>query len=370
VVLFLLPGPVFLAAQQRQPAPPWWYTLEQGKHLFRSGEYGDALIAFEDARRERRAMYTRMEQDFIVLLSIPEVRRMGDSLELIENYIAESYQISAAAVLRELYYRVPRASLNGSAYRVLTELDRLKAYPEAEYWLGETYRAEGELGVALSQFEKAYGQRSLLESPGFEVEILYKIIDIHRQRQNFTEMERRAKEILERDSLWSADDSSFMRKAMAQTLRNEGVARFLTLYRYHNPTVERAHRLLGLYYYASGRHYLAEEHLMFSFLIQHTVLIEELIRSRFDYAFTGLEGLAAETAGRGALFSYMETVEYYKTIYYFAGALYGADRPLPAGQLWRFLSAQTTAREWQGRAQSQLASPRVAPPVEKVLEIP
>ena len=34
-----------------QPGPimqPWWYTLERGKLHFRSGAYGDALMAFEE----------------------------------------------------------------------------------------------------------------------------------------------------------------------------------------------------------------------------------------------------------------------------------------------------------------------------------
>jgi tetratricopeptide (TPR) repeat protein len=327
-------------------------------------------MAFEDARRERRARYTRMEQDFIELLSVPEVRLLGDSLEKMELYIADHYRENAAAALAELYYRVPRASLGGSARRVLTELDRLKDYPEAEYWIGETYLAEGELGVALGQFEKAYGLRGLLEVPGFALEILYEIVDIHRRRQEYNEMEKRALEIIDSDTLWSGDAGVQLRGAMFRTLKNDGLTRFLTLYRYNNPAVERAHRLLGLFYYASGRHYPAEEHLMFAFLIQNTVIIEEVIRDRYDYSFNGLGGLLNEALRKPLLRSYLEEAEYYKTAYYFAGSLYGADNALPAAQLWRFLEGQDEAGEWRGRARNQLVNPVISASTGRVLEIP
>jgi tetratricopeptide (TPR) repeat protein len=354
-------GPVF-----GQAGSPYWYTLEQGKHYFRSGGYGEALIAFEEARDQRRAMYSRMEQDLIALLSIPEARRLGDYLDLIESYIAERGHVDAAAALAELYYRVPRDSLGNSARAALTAIGRLKDFPDADYWIGEAYRLEGEYGIALRQYERAWEQRALLETPGFDLEILYKIADIHRLRQDYAAMEERLLEILTRDSLWQEDTSSFIRTAMMRTLENEGVGRFLTLYRYNNQGVERAHRLLGLYYHALGRHNRGVEHLLFAFLIQNSVMIEEIIRTEFDFTFGSLETLMAATLRRNALKAYMEDVEYYKTIYYLGTSLSGSGRLQPARELWYFLSQRNDAWEWNARSVAQLRSPFL----ERAVEMP
>jgi len=151
VFIILISG---VSYAQQSAGQPWWYTLEQGKLFYRNGSYGDALLTFEDARRQRIAQFTRLEEDFIFLLSIPEVRRYGDTLEYVEKYISDRRETAAAAALNELYYRVPKETINGSVSRALKELDHLKSYPEAEYWLGETYRAEGELGLALRQYER------------------------------------------------------------------------------------------------------------------------------------------------------------------------------------------------------------------------
>jgi len=361
-----------VAAQATQP---WWYTMEQGKLLFRKGSYGDALITFEDARRQRIAQFTRLEEDFIFLLSIPEVRRFGDSLEYVERYISERHENAAATALNELYYRIPKGTINGSVSRALKELDRLKGYPEAEYWLGETYRAEGEIGLALRQYEKAWSERSLLETPGFEIEILYKITEMHRIRGNYQEMEKRANEIIEgpglnglpRDSLWtgsSLGSSNQIRAAMIRILENEGVNRFLTLYRHNNTDTERAHRLLGFFYYSSSRYTQAMEHLMFAFLIQNSLLIEEVIRRDYDYNFSSLENLMAVVQRRPELAAFIEETEYYRTVYYLATALYASGKTRPAAQLWAFLAASNNAGEWGNRARRN-PSPYIERPLER-----
>ena len=299
---------------------PWWYIMEQGKLHFRNGSYGNALLAFEDARRSRLAQFTRMEQDLILLLSLPDVRRLGDSLEMVEKYISDLYETRAASALAELYYRVPKESLKGSALQALEELGRLKSYPEAEFWLGETYRAEGELSMAINQYERALKEKRLFENPGLEIEILYKLVDIHRIRGNYQEMEKRAREIIEgqslsgvpRDSIWNTNSAGNMqiRAAMARILENEGVNRFLILYRNNNSITERAHRLLGFFYYATGRYIPASEHLMFAFLIQNTILIEELIRRDYDFAFSTLDNLMSIVRPRSEFQAFLEETEY------------------------------------------------------------
>jgi tetratricopeptide (TPR) repeat protein len=373
LIVLVLCG-VFVSAQMPL-TQPYWLTMERGKRYFRNGAYGDALIAFEDARRERQAMYTRLEGALIDLLSLPEVRRLGDSLEQVERYISSGYQVNAAAALDELYYRVPKASLGGSVSRALEQFGRLKNYPEAEYWIGEIYRMEGEPRIALRQYQKAYEQRAFLENPGFGVEILYKMADLHKAGQEYTEMEKRALEIIEgispegspRDPLWLEDSDTLTRNAMTRILENDGINRFLTLYRYSNPPVERAHRLLGFYYYATGRHTRAAEHLMFAFLIQNTVLIDEIARARFDFTFTSLDTLLDESLRRPVLSEYIDETEYYKTLYYLGAALYGSTGSLnSAGPFWNFLNRHLQAGEWRGRAQRQLRSPFV----ERAQEMP
>ena len=354
-----------LAAQSNQISHhqwSWWLSLEQGKNYFRSGSYGNALLAFEDARRARWQRFTRMENDLIAALSTAEFRRLGDSLDLVEEFTVLLRYDNAASALNELYFHIPKHGLDNSVNRALDEINRLKSYPEAEFWLGETYRAEGELGLALRQYQIAYDQRALLEIPSFAIEILYKMVDLHRIRQEYQEMENRALQILrspEWDSLWAGGTDSYGRPAMMRILENDGINRFLTIYRYNNAQIERAHRFLGLYYYASARNTQAVEHLMFAFLIQNTLLIEHVLRTQFDYTFTDLNSLMDALSRRRDLQDFLDQTEYFRTAYYFGASLFANGRRQTADQLWTFLASRPEAGEWRVRSLRQLQNPFV-----------
>ena len=371
-----------LSAQQ--VSIPWWLSLEYGKQRFRSGDYGAALMLFEDARRDRRSMYENMERDFIIFLSLNEVRRIGDSLDRVERYSYDRHYPLASAALEELYYRVPKSSLNNSAAAALTAIGNLKDYPEAEYWIGEIYRIEGELPLALSQYRRAYDMRGNLEEPGFSATLQYKIAGILRIRQEYNEMIRTLMSVItDMDTLWinsnRADvitaenessnrspvrvpyeqaSASFARTSMTRTLERDGINRFLELYRYNNNTVEQAHRLLGFHYVVTGLP-SAQEHLMFAFLIQNTIIIEEIRRRQFDFTYTNLPALAREINRNPLLVSYVDEVEYYKTAYYLASSLFRNGRASIARNFWEFLAAQPQAGEWQSRAASQIVNPRI-----------
>jgi tetratricopeptide (TPR) repeat protein len=359
----------------------WWFTLEQGKQMFRRGDYGNALIAFGDAKRQRRAMYERMERHFIDLLSINEVRRLGDSLDWVEKYIREHGHIGASDALRELYYRIPRETFKNSVSAALTALGSLKEYPEADHWIGETYLIEGELNLALGQYQKVHSQRHLLENPDFAIEMLYKIASIRRTRREYNEMEKVLLSILSADKMWAGktlehdpmisrtldhEGDSFIKQSMTRTLENSGLNRFIIQYRYNSTEFESAHKQLGFYYYQSGRHSWAEEHLMFAFLIQNSVILDELKRTRYNFTFTTLEALAAEMNWNRLLMDYAEKKEYYKTAYYLAASLYGNGKTTSAMGIWNFLASQSRAGEWQTRAIGQIRSPHI----ERVQEMP
>ena len=379
--LFLL----FTAQVFAQNSLPWWLSLEYGKQRFRVGDFGGALRLFEDARRDRRSMYEQMERDLINFLTIPDVRRMGDYLDRVELYAADRRYTAATAAFDELFFRIPKSSFNNSAAAALAAFDRLKVYPEAEYWIGEVFRIEGELPLALTQYRRAYDMRGTLEDPGFSVTLQYKIADILRLRQEYNEFERIILSIInEFDTLWvnsaSGDaarlntqvtvpydqaSASFARAGMTRMLEENGINRFLEMFRYNNSAVEPAHRTLGFYYAISGRT-SAEQHLMFAFLIQNTIIIEEIRRRQFDYTFTTLSSLMEEAGRNRLLVSYIDEVEYYRTAYYLAASLFRNGKTPVARNIWEFLAGQPAAGEWQSRAASQFRNPRA----ETLVEMP
>jgi hypothetical protein len=115
---------------------------------------------------------------------------------------------------------------------------------------------------------------------------------------------------------------------------------------------------------------------MFAFLIQNTVIMEEVKRRQYDFTFTtqkdvsgenNIRSLAAlaEISNKNALLTaYMEEVEYYKTAYYLSLSLYRNGKPSVARAIWEFLAVVPQAGEWQSRAINQLRYPHFEPIIE------
>jgi len=392
-LLFFITCPLF--AQKM----PWWLSLEYGKQRFRSADFGSALILFENARRDRRDMYERMERDFIIFLSLNEVRRIGDALDKVERYAYERSYTAVIAALEELYHRISKESFKNSANEALKAFDKLKNFPEAEYWIGEVYRVEGELALALGQYNKALTMYESLEDPGFAIYLQYKTADIYRIRQEYNAMEAVLLAIIDQfDTMWTNSNkaetsrlneesyaniirtrgvyihgvsvpfeqasASFLRAGMTKMLNESGHERLIEMYRYNNNIVEQAHRQLGFYYVVRGR-LSANPHMMFSFLIQNTIIIEEIRKRKFDFAFTTLQALVDEINKNPLLLSYIDEVEYYKTAYYLGASLWRGGQSTSALNIWRFLAAQPQAGEWHSRAVIQLRNPQLEPMIER-----
>jgi tetratricopeptide (TPR) repeat protein len=336
---------------------PYWFNLENGKVHFRRGDFGSALVCFEDARSQRQIMYYRMERSMVSVLSIDEVRHFGDDLERVERYIIERSQLDAKEALDELYFRVGKENLGNSTQEALRHFVELQAYPEADFWIAEIYRIEGELDVALREYRKAYAARALLESADDAILYQYKIAEVDKLRQDYFDMEKTLLDIASHNTLWAEDDNGFVRRAMSRTLENEGINRFLTIYRHKDNMTEKAHRLLGHYYYESGRYKNALDQFTFSFLSVSTTVIDEVIRQKYDFQFTTLHALMEELRRRPELRNYLKQVEYYRTMYYMAGALYADGKQASARELWNFLSDTPEADEWSRRSMQQLWRP-------------
>jgi hypothetical protein len=103
---------------------------------------------------------------------------------------------------------------------------------------------------------------------------------------------------------------------------------------------------------------------MFAFLIQNSIIIEEVKRNKYDFAFTGLEYLARDISNNKLLLAYINETEYYKTIYYLSASLYRNGKSSIARSFWNFLASQPQAGEWQSRASNQLRNPHFEPIVE------
>jgi tetratricopeptide (TPR) repeat protein len=296
--LFFLPVP---ASAQNIDDLPTWKTLDDAKALFEGGDFGDALTACEQARKNHAALVSSLGDQLKKYLAPAAVRKAGDSIEKTIEIFRKRNEDDAVALIDSLLKKRSAGYFNDSVSAMLSWLASQAAYPEADFLSGRIYEAEGESDVAFSFYEKAWTNRALLDIPDDRIDIAFRMADLARDTGNPGAQEKYLLKVLSEDPAYGKQDAeSPTLRAMIRTLETDRTPdRFFSLYRHDNESSLKACKDLAIIYVQSGRIDRAFPVAVFSACISTTLLSKTVAASDFNYEFTTLPDLM-ERAGKKA----------------------------------------------------------------------
>ncbi|MDC7221653.1 MAG: hypothetical protein PQJ59_17100 [Spirochaetales bacterium] len=294
--------------------------------------------------------------------------------------------------------------------------------PEAEYWMGRVYEEEGELTLAVFQYEKALDQARYLYISDEKTEIFYRLAQAYLKSQEPAKYEslllrlvneevERSRVVVEREHLY------------ASTLKEKGLDELLYLYRLDYNRSLRAFRELGAYYYKKGEYRSGILYNLYAVMTFYSLGIEQLIRENPEFQFprnremlleqdreryyndiekelrqvdeefsfvreegsrrlinadqqvqSALNRLEESDAayyysGIGyalelfkesrALLPFMDENNVYQSLYYLACSLYGEGFEERAREIWSVLEKDEYGKAWSRLAANQLEEPRL-----------
>jgi tetratricopeptide (TPR) repeat protein len=252
----------------------------------------------------------------------------------------------------------------GRALQLYTEaLSAAGIFPEAEVGIGDVFFEEGEFQLAREQYEKAYSQKNAFRIADTQYEVLYRLADLYQNENMFNQMESSLLKIEADDKKFSDPANERLKTQIEKNYTTKGIDHTLFLYQFDVPFAQTAHSRLGLFYYRSGRYEQAILELLYS-VIYNTTQINAVLHSRdVDYQFTTLSDMLSAVKGRKELAQYVANSNFFRDLYYLAGASYAAGFPAHATQIWKLISASTISGNYAGLSARQLK----APWTEKVL---
>ncbi len=371
-----------------------WVEFENGKRLFRQKEFGQALNAFRSAASERRRMFEGASRALAAAIDSPQARKSdGSILALVDEYAKDNFlaseldQINAQAgsslrkkidLLRQLrltdrfrgYLDALYLTLE---YRTFDELGdslaklqgaaaALAMYPEAEFWIGRVFQAEGELRLAEIQYSRAWDMREAYEISDDRFTPLYALADLHRTRGDFLRMEEQYLAVVRHDPTASDPRNEYLRNAMLNTLTKDGFDKFMSLYRTEGDFAVRAYDALGTFWYESGRQGKAVLYLGLGVNRILTKAIDAVRSGEPSYAYTRLAELMGRISSQRDLAEFARNAELHRLLFTLADALYANGARGPARELWRTLADLPDSGIWGTRSASQLRSPVVKVP--------
>ncbi len=382
-------------AQAGMPAvagtEPSWLSFERGKRLYVSKDFGNALLAFDNAIEYRRVAFARAKERLLVVLETKTAKKIEGKLSALldafatEDFLASEYKKmlkSTNGMLRPLIkllkteriseshraflevlelvlqYR-PLESLSDSLGALKNSVEELSLYPEAEYWKGRVFLIEGELAITIQQYLRAFEMRGSLEIPEDRYMILYSLAEIYATSKDYLAWENTMKRILMDDKLAGEPAiDPFLRDAMLATLSSAGLDRFMTLYRMQPSFSLKANFEIAAYYLERGRA-RAPVHAAIAVNMILTRAIAIFAAKEWDFSWAGLVDFLERAKTREDVAAYLEDTHLVPLLMTLADSLYVANSRQSAMAIWQAVSGGS-AIPWSASAKKRLANPATA----------
>jgi hypothetical protein len=379
----LPPPPRIIEPFRTQPLPPRaedpsWLDYQAGVKLFGEKRLGEALVSFKASVDERAALFGRASQDIAAALAAKEASQARGSLAALTELLAARDFIaqdlvamrgkaggSILAEMRLLRERAPSSPLRGlidatllvveerGLSRIGDSLDALKAqadalakYPEAEFWMGKVYLAEGEARLAELQIQRAYDMRDSLEVEDDRFSMLESLAGIYRAEGDLRDYELKLREIADASDLFASKDEYF-RNAMERTLANQGIDKFMELYRIDESFALESYSSLGELYLDAGRP-LAVIYLAAAVDAALTREIAAIQVDSPDYEYSGLSGLESRILASGERSRFAVESGLWKNLVLLGQALAASGYDESAREIWNDVANAPGAADPRG----------------------
>jgi hypothetical protein len=375
----------------RPDASPAWVRYQEGRRLFEDQRLGEALVAFRQATELRREQFTTAGRRIDDVLGWREAKEAKNSLQaliaalasrdviereyeairkkaagslvdeislLFEHRLSDPVYGFLDAVRLVLDHRGP-ARIADSIAELRASAASLVSFPEAEYWIGKVYLAEGEVRLAELQMLKAWDSREALEVLEEGIIILEDLASMYRTQERLGDYELKLREITESTRLFSKSDE-YLRQAMERTLARDGFDKFMQLYRIDELYARKACSELGALYLEGGR----PRAVIFLAAAVNTGLtraIGALKASDPGYAFANLSEFLSKARSERSVSAFIADSGIYRDLYLLGEALAAqGDRDTARG-IWRVVSGISGIEPWNLQADRALRRPVGAP---------
>lgn len=229
--------------------------------------------------------------------------------------------------------------------------------PDALFGLGRAYKAIGDFVVAEDYLSRALDNRTGFEEPGSAFLVRYERAEIHRARRDLARYEEELAAIVTEDPI---PEDALIPADPHRVVREQGLDRFLVLYRLPESGSTDARGLLAELLVGLGRYDSAAMHASVAVLQAFTTLIDAARDRDPTYEFSTIDELLERTAVYPEARAYLDSASLHHDLYFLAAA-YWAETRDGALPVWRTLARIDPDGAWGARAARQLERPRVEP---------
>lgn len=272
-----------------------WRILERANIAFEKRDYGSAFHFAENAKEKRKQETADSSAILTQALSPPALIKAGNDIQTVLQLLKERGSADAVRIIEALINRFGIEYFDYSIQKLTDYVKSSFVYPEADFLLGKLYTLEGEYATAESFFSFAYLNRTYLDVPEMQSDILYGMAELYKLQGNNEKYESALLLLGSQDDVYGVQNSkdgqsqsSFGSAVYAALAKGMSADKLFLLYRNDTYKTLRVWFLLSEYYNSYG---LTDRALQTALLFCVTAVsrADDIIKSRdMDYAYTKL----------------------------------------------------------------------------------
>lgn len=317
---------------------------------FENQNYGQALKLCEDAILFRKQLSQNHKKILENSIAPRRVQRAGKTISAILTVLEERNEKEAIGIIKYYYSRKGEDYFKNSIDNLLSYIDEIQDFPEAQCLIGDIYLLEGEYIFAEKYYLEAIENAKVLDIPNQKYEILTKLARISYLQNNPEQMEIRLLSILTEDKTFT-DKALF--SAMMNTVssnRPDSMQKFFQLYRSDTFYALEAYNKLFEYYFSLGN---MEKSLQFALLsvLSNFSRMEEVVASRnIEYSYKDLPSIFFEVSLYPDILDWCNRNDVWKNFNNFCTVLIKCGYNNFAKSLLTVLAEYTPEPYWQKKA--------------------
>jgi len=192
--------------------------------------------------------------------------------------------------------------------------------------------------------------RAAFEIPEDAFTVLSALVDVYRAKEDWRAYEDCLSRIAASNPIFT-DGNRFLREAMERTLSQDGMDKFMLLYRVKDSAWTESESELGEFYLKSGRPQ-ALVYLASSVNEMLTKSIGRIMSREPSYVFTTLGELLGRIQADRELSAYARDAKLYRELYYLGEALAANGYRDSARSLFAVMSSSRGMEPWDARARA------------------
>ena len=270
-----------------------WHLLEQAKIQMEKGEFGLALHLTNKARDIHKEQMEAKYSYMFNALKPKRVKLEGDNISDVYAILNKREDHDACKILDEIFLTHPPVFFDKSISKLMSWLEKRKAFPETDYLTGRIYFAEGDYEQAMHYYKEAWNSHNFLEIPDERFNIIYALADTSKLLRKYDEQEKYLLLVLTEDPIYGTTNlESDALQAMIKTISSEKTTeKFFLLYRNRNPIALKAYMDLTEIYLEAGKNRRALATAVLASIITITNLDDLISKDDYNYKYTEFTNL-------------------------------------------------------------------------------